>query len=82
MRNQKNLVLIVATIMLFSFAAAPQADAFVVAGTLAIIFAATMATAIVATESVKRSKSEPASDHHSSEQMALDNLQASRNTGE
>jgi len=76
MRNQKSLVLIVATIMLFSFAAAPQADAFVVAGTLAIIFAATMATAIVTTEAVKRSKSESTPDHQSSEQMTQDNLQA------
>ena len=76
MRNYKSLVLIVATIMLFTFAVAPQADAFVVAGTLVIIFAATMATAIVATETVKRSKSESTPDHQSSESMTQNNLQA------
>jgi hypothetical protein len=82
MRKINNFIVIVTAVMLFSFVAAPPADAFVAAATLAIIFAATMATAIVATETVKRSNDESASDHYSSEQMTQDNLQTSRNTGD
>jgi hypothetical protein len=82
MRKINKFIVIFTAVMLFSFAAAPPADAIVVLGTLTVILFASMATAIVATEAVKRSKSESASDHHSSEQMTTDNLQASGNTGE
>jgi flagellar biosynthesis component FlhA len=81
MRKINKFIVIFTAVMLFSFAAAPPADAIVL-GTLTVILFASMATAIVATEAVKRSKSESASDHHSSEQMTTDNLQASGNTGE
>ena len=82
MRKTNHIIVIVTAVMLFSFAAAPPADAFVATATLAIIFAATMATAVVTTESVKRSNDESASEHYSSEPMTQDNLQASINTGD
>ena len=76
MRNQKNLALIVATIMLFSFAAVPQANAFVGMAALTAIIAATFASAVLINETVVKSNDESIPEHSASKQKTQDNLQA------
>jgi hypothetical protein len=76
MRNQKSLVLIVATIMLFSFAAVPPANAFVGLGALGAIIAATFASAVLINETVVKSNNESIPEHSASKQKTQDNLQA------
>ena len=76
MRKQKSLVLIVATIMLLSFAAVPQANAFVGTATLALILAASFASAVLINETVVKSNDESIPEHSASKQKTQDNLQA------
>jgi len=75
MRNQKSLILIVATIMLFSFAAVPPANAFVGMVALGAIIAATFASAVVINETVVKSNDESIPEHSTSKQKTQDNLQ-------
>ena len=76
MRNQKSLALIVATIMLFSFAAVPPANAFVGMAALGAIIAATFASAVLINETVVKSNDESIPEHSASKQKTQDNLQA------
>jgi len=76
MRNKKSLVLIVATIMLFSFAAVPPANALIGTAALAVILAATFASAVLINETVVKSNDESIQDHSSSKKKTQDNLQA------
>ncbi len=76
MRNQKSLVLIVATIMLFSFAAVPPANAFIGIGTLTAILVSTFASAVLINETVVKSNDESIPEHSASKQKTQDNLQA------
>jgi len=76
MRNYKSLVLIVATIMLFSFAAVPPANAFIGMAALGAIIAATFASAVLVNETVVKSNDESIPEHSASKQKTQDNLQA------
>jgi hypothetical protein len=76
MRNQKSLALIVATIMFFSFAAVPPANAFIGMAALGAIIAATFASAVILNETVVKPGDESVPDHSSSKQKTQDNLQA------
>jgi hypothetical protein len=76
MRNQKSLVLIVATIMLFSFAAVPPANAFIATATIAAILAAIFASTVVITETAIKSDDESIPEHSASKKKTQDNLQA------
>jgi len=75
MKNQKSLALIVATVMLFSFAAVPPANAFVGMAALGAIIAATFASAVLVNETIKP-KDEAIPEHSASKQKTKDNLQA------
>ena len=76
MKNHKSLVLIVATIMLFSFAAAPPANAFVGMAALGAIIAATFASAVLVNETVVKPDDEAIPEHSASKQKTQDHLQA------
>ena len=76
MRNQKSLALIVATIMLFSFAAVPPANAFIGTAALAAVLVAAFASAVVINEAVVKSNDESIPEHSSEKQKTQDNLQA------
>ena len=76
MKNQNSLVLIVATIMLFSFAAVPPANAFVGMAALGAIIAATFASAVLINETVVKPEDEAIPDHSASKQKTQDHLQA------
>jgi len=76
MKNHKSLVLIVATVMLFSFAAAPPANAFVGMAALGAIIAATFASAVLVNETVVKSDDESIPEHSASKQKTQDHLQA------
>jgi len=76
MRNQKSLVLIVATIMLFSFAAVPPANALIGTAALAAIFAVGFVSAIFINETVVKSNDESIPEHSASKKKTQDNLQA------
>jgi len=76
MKNHKSLVLIVATIMLFSFAAVPPANAFVGMAALGAIIAATFASAVLINETVVKPEDEAIPDHSASKQKTQDHLQA------
>ena len=76
MKNQKSLVLIVATVMLFSFAAVPPANAFVGMAALGAIIAATFASAVLINETVVKPEDEAIPDHSASKQKTQDHLQA------
>jgi hypothetical protein len=76
MRNQKSLVLIVAIIMLFSFAAVPPANAFIATATIAAILAAIFASTVVITEPAIKSNDESIPEHSESKKKTQDNLQA------
>ena len=76
MRNQKSLVIIVATIMLFSFAAVPPANAFIGTAALAAILAASFVSAILINETVVKSNDESIPEHSASKKKTQDNLQA------
>ena len=75
MRNQKSLVLIVATIMLFSFAAVPSANAFIGTAALAAILAVSFVSAILINETVVKSNDESIPEHSASKKKTQDNLQ-------
>jgi hypothetical protein len=76
MKNHKSLVLIVATIMLFSFAAAPPANAFVGMAALGAIIAATFASAVLVNETIVKPDDEAIPEHSASKQKTQDHLQA------
>jgi hypothetical protein len=76
MRNQKSLVLIVAIIMLFSFAAVPPANAFIATATIAAILAVIFASTVVVTETVIKSNDESIPEDSASKEKTQDNLQA------
>jgi len=76
MRNHKSLVLIVATIMLFSFAAVPPANAFIGMATLGAILAAVFVSAVVVNETVVKSNDESVTEHSASKKNTQYNLQA------
>jgi len=76
MRNQKSLILIVATIMLFSFAAVPPANAIIGTAALAAILAAAFVSAVVVNETVVKSNDESVPEHSGSKKKTQDNLQA------
>jgi hypothetical protein len=76
MRNYKSLVLIVATIMLFSFAAVPPANAIIGTAALAAILAAAFVSAVVVNETVVKSNDESEPEHSASKKKTQDNLQA------
>jgi len=76
MRNQKSLVLIIATIMLFSFTAVPPANAFVGIAALTAILAATFVSAVLLNETVVKSNDESIPEHSASKQKTQDNLRA------
>ncbi len=77
MRNQKSLVLIVATIMLFSFAAVPPANAFIATATIAAILATIFTSAVVIDGTVTKSNDESIPEHSASKKETQDNLQVS-----
>ena len=79
MKNHKSLVLIVATIMLFSFAAAPPANAFVGMAALGAIIAATFASAVLVNETIVKPDDESIPEHSASKQKTQDNLHALSN---
>jgi hypothetical protein len=58
MKNQKSLALIVATVMLFSFVAVPQANAFVGLAALSAILVASFASAVAVNETVIKPNNE------------------------
>lgn len=76
MKHHKTLALLVATIMLFSFAAVPPANAFVGMAALGAIIAATFASAVFVNETVVKPNNEMTPDHSSSKQKTQDNIQA------
>ena len=81
MKNQKSLALMVATVMLFSFVAVPQANAFVGLAALSAILAASFASAVVVNETVIKKNNEKPNNEAMAEQAILkkktqDNLQA------
>lgn len=76
MKHHKTLALMVATIMLFSFAAVPPANAFVGMAALGAIIAATFASAVFVNEAVIKPNNETTPDHSSSKQKTQDNIQA------
>lgn len=76
MKNHKSLVLIVATIMLFSFAAVPPANAFVGMAALGAIIAATFASAVLVNETVVKPNDEAIPEHSASKQKTKNHLQA------
>ena len=77
MRKRNNLIIIVAAIMLVSFAVAPPANAIIATATLSVILAITMASAIAVNETVKNSDTEKESEPIASEQSTQEPLQAS-----
>jgi hypothetical protein len=76
MRNHKSLVLIVATIMLFSFAAVPPVDAFIGMETLGVILASVFLSAVFVNETVVKSNDESVMEHSASKKNSQYNLQA------
>ncbi len=76
MKNQKSLALLVATVMLFSFVAVPQANAFIGIVTLGAIIAASFASAVIFNETVIKQNNEALPEHSELKQKTQDNLQA------
>ena len=76
MKNQKSLALIVAAIMLFSFAAVPPANAFIGTAALAAVLAAAFVSAVVVNETLVKSDDESIPEHSASKNKTQDNLQA------
>jgi flagellar biosynthesis component FlhA len=66
MRNQKSLAVMVAVMMLFSFAAVPPAHAFVGIAALTAIIAATFASTVAVDKAVVKQKKEPVPQHSAS----------------
>jgi flagellar biosynthesis component FlhA len=77
MKNQKSMVLVVATIMVLSFAAVPPAHAFVGIAALSAIIAATFASAVVVDKAVVKQKNEPIPEHSASNHKTQHKIQAS-----
>ena len=75
MKNQKSLALIVATVLLFSFAAVPPANAIVGLVALGAIIAATFTSAVVVNKTVVKSSDKSIPDHSASKQKTQNNLQ-------
>jgi hypothetical protein len=76
MKNQKSLALMVATVMLFSFVAVPQANAFVGLAALSAILAASFASAVVVNETVIKKNNEAMPEQAILKKKTQDNLQA------
>ena len=76
MKNQKSLALMVATVMLFSFVAVPQANAFVGLAALSAILAASFASAVVVNETVIKKNNEAMAEQAILKKKTQDNLQA------
>jgi hypothetical protein len=76
MKNQKSLAIIVATVMLFSFAAVPQANAFIGLAALGAIIAATFTSAVLVNETVVKSDNKTIPEHAALKQKKQDKLQA------
>ncbi|MEJ2657439.1 MAG: hypothetical protein P8012_09610 [Desulfobacterales bacterium] len=72
MKNLKSLALIVATAVLFSFAAVQPAHAFVGIAALGAIIAATFASAVLVNEVAVKQKNEPVQVRSASKQITLD----------
>jgi flagellar biosynthesis component FlhA len=77
MKNQKSLVLIVAAVMLLSFAAVPPAHAFVGIAALTVIIATTFASAVVVDKAVVKQKKEPVPEHSTSKMKTQHKIEAS-----
>ena len=82
MKNQKSLALIVATVMLFSFVAVPQANAFVGLAALSAILAASFASAVAVNEAVikpnnEKPNNEAMPEHAKIKKKTQDTIQAS-----
>ncbi|MGA7145843.1 MAG: hypothetical protein WBY47_15190, partial [Desulfobacterales bacterium] len=77
MKNQKNLALIVATVMVLSFAVAPPAHAFVGIAALSAIIAATFASAVVVDKAVIKQKNEPVPENSASNHKTQHKIEAS-----
>ena len=77
MKKLKSLVLIVATVMLLSFAAAPPAHAFVGIAALTAIIAATFASAVVVDKTVVKQKNASVAVHSESKQKIQHGMQPS-----
>jgi hypothetical protein len=77
MRNQKSLAVMVAVMMIFSFAAVPPAHAFVGIAALTAIIAATFASAVAVDKAVVKQKKEPVPAHSASTHKTRDKIQAS-----
>jgi hypothetical protein len=76
MKNQKSLALIVATVMLFSFVAVPQANAFIGIVTIGVIIAASFASAVVVNETVIKPNNEAMQEQSKLKQKTPNKLQA------
>ena len=76
MRNKKKLALIVAAIMLFSFAAVPPANAFIGTAALTAVLVAAFASAVVINETVVKSDDGSIPEDSASKNKTPDNLQA------
>jgi hypothetical protein len=76
MKNQKSLALIVATVMLFSFVAVPQANAFIGIAALGAIIAATFTSAVLVNETVVKPNNKAIPEHSALKQKKQDKLQA------
>ena len=76
MKNQKSLALMVATVMLFSFVAVPQANAFIGIVTLGAIIAASFASAVVVNEAVIKPNNNAMPEQAKIKQKTQDKLQA------
>jgi Na+/melibiose symporter-like transporter len=76
MKNQKSLALIVATVMLFSFVAVPQANAFIGIVTVGVIIAASFASAVLVNETVIKQNDKATPEQSELKQKTQDDLQA------
>jgi Skp family chaperone for outer membrane proteins len=76
MKNQKSLALIVATVMLFSFVAVPQANAFIGIVTVGVIIAASFASAVLVNETVIKQNDKATPEQSELKQKTHDDLQA------
>ena len=76
MKNRKSLIVIVAAIMLISFAAVPPANAFITTATLTLILAVTYVSSVFIAHNVIKPDDESKTEHSESKKKTQDNLQA------
>jgi hypothetical protein len=77
MRNKKSMALLVAAVMVFSFAAVPPAHAFVGIAALGAIIAATFASAVLVKQAAVKQAKEPVPEHSASIHKTLSKIRAS-----